>query len=83
MKSSCYILQIYSLLARDQRAVLLHAPNGTLPFEIEETVLVKSELKEEILELLENVYSVSYETIYRGIRNPIRTAIVRRHKAGG
>ena len=53
------------LPARDQRAVLIHIPNGTLPFETEETVLVKSELKEEILELLEKVHSVSPETMLR------------------
>ena len=53
------------LRARDQRAVLLHVPNGTLPVETEETVLIKREFKEEILERLKKAHSVSTETMLR------------------
>ena len=59
------------LPARDQRAVLLHVPNGTLPVETEETVLIKREFKEEILELLEKVHGVSPETMLGGIGKQI------------
>ena len=53
------------LPARDQRAVLLHVPNGILTAETEEIVPIKSELKEEISELLEKAHSVSTETMLR------------------
>ena len=59
------------LIARDQRAVLLNSPNGIVQFKEEDAVLIKSELKEEILELLEKVYNVSYPIIYGNLEKPI------------
>ena len=50
--------------ARDQRAVLLHIPEGFLPFEAEETIVIKAAWKQEILEYLKNSHDISYETIY-------------------
>ena len=53
------------LRARDQRAVLIHTPKGVLSFDLDETVLIKDELKEEILELLKNNHDISRCKIYR------------------
>ena len=50
--------------ARDQRAVLLHIPEGFLPFETGETIVIKAAWKQEILEYLKNGHDISYETIY-------------------
>ena len=53
------------LRARDQRAVLIHTPKGVLSFDPDEAVLIKDELKEEILELLKNNHDISRCKIYR------------------
>ena len=59
------------LRARDQSGVLLHAPMGFLPVQAEETIVVKSEWKVEILRYLEAQHDISYETIFGDIRGPI------------
>ena len=57
--------------AADQNTVLLHAPKGFLSITEDETVLIRKEWKKEILELLENVHNISYETIFDDIEGVI------------
>ena len=60
-----------NIRARDQSAVLLHAPQGILPLAEEEIVLIRKEWKKEILKLLENTHNISYETIFDDIQGVI------------
>ena len=57
--------------AMDQKGVLIHAPKGFLPFETAETVAIKAEWKQEILEHIEKEYGISYETIFDDMQGAI------------
>ena len=59
------------LRAKDQRAVLIHAPVGFLPFETEESIVVKAEWKQEILEYLENEHDILYETVFDDMQGAV------------
>ena len=57
--------------AMDQKGVLIHAPKGFLTFETSETVAIKAEWKQEILEHIEKEYRISYETIFDDMQGAI------------
>ena len=52
------------LRARDQNTVFLHSPTGFLPFETDETVVIKAKWKREILKSLKNEHGISDEIIF-------------------
>ena len=57
--------------AMDQKGVLIHAPKGFLPFETAETVAIKAEWKQKILEHIKEECGVSYETIFDDMQGAI------------
>ena len=57
--------------ARDQHGVLLHAPEGRISLSAGETVIVRREYKEEILDLLENMHNKSDKTIFGDVYGEI------------
>ena len=60
------------LRARDQNIVFLHSPSGFLPFETDKTIVVKAELKREILESLKNEHGISHEIIFDDMQGVIQ-----------
>ena len=63
------------LRAKDQRAVLIHTPVGFLPFETRESIVVKAEWKQEILEYLENEHDILYETVFDDMQGAVEEQI--------
>ena len=51
------------LRAKDQSGVLIHAPLGLLSVAKEETIVIKAELKREVLEYLSDRYDISHGAI--------------------
>ena len=57
--------------AMDQKGVLIHAPDGSLPVAEEETVVIKAEWKQEVLSYLENECDISYGMVFDDIHGDI------------
>ena len=57
--------------AKDQKGVLIHVPGGSLPVAEWETVVIKAEWKQEIVEYLEKMNQVSHETLFDDIEGVI------------
>ena len=57
--------------AKDQKGVLVHVPNGSLPVVEGETVVIKAEWKQEIVEYLEKAHQISHETLFDDIEGVI------------
>ena len=57
--------------AKDQKGVLIHVPGGSLPVAEGETVVIKAEWKQEIVEYLEKMNQVSHETLFDDIEGVI------------
>ena len=57
--------------ARDQNVVLLHVPQGFIPLETGEGIVIKAEWKREILEHLKNEYDISSHTMFGDIQGAI------------
>ena len=58
--------------AKDQSGVLLHTPTGFLSFEAGESVVIKAEWRQEVLEHLKNEYDISYETLFDDMQGMIQ-----------
>ena len=57
--------------AKDQKGVLVHVPNGSLPITEGETVVIRAEWKQEIVEYLEKTHKISHETLFDDIEGVI------------
>ena len=57
--------------ARDQHGVFLHIPGGRLPLKQDETVLIRSQYKEEVSDLLKKMHDKSHETIFGDVYGEI------------
>ena len=57
--------------ARDQHGVFLHAPEGRLPLKRGETILIRSEHKEEVFDLLKKMHNKSDKTIFNDVYGEI------------
>ena len=57
--------------ARDQHGVFLHIPEGRLPLKQGETVLIRSQYKKEVSDLLKKMHNKSHETIFGDVYGEI------------
>ena len=57
--------------ARDQHGIFLHIPEGRLPLKRGETVLIRSQYKKEVSDLLKKMHNKSHETIFGDVYGEI------------
>ena len=57
--------------ARDQHGIFLHIPKGRLPLKQGETVLIRSQYKREVSDLLKKMHNKSHETIFGDVYGEI------------